>query len=145
MEGGFVMPEVTRSFIRLPVHNKTKEDKTIRTINVSEDRGIKGIYSVERKIILTLLFDRAKGWTLKKAREWKKENMATIESSLRHAGIEIETIEEDLIDTDLLSEDIEVVETFIVEEDEEGKKCKKKKEKDDSIHHEPKKKKKKGY
>jgi len=97
------MPEETMKYIHIPVHNRTKKDKTIRTIVVSKNQGIKALYSVERKIILTLLFSKDHGWTMKKAKTWKKEHMSSVESSLLAAGIEVQTIEDDLVDTDSLS------------------------------------------
>ncbi len=78
------MVEITKSFIHLPVHNKQKADKII-TITVSKSKGIKALYSVDRKVVLTLLFDKKK-WTLKKAREWKQAHMSVIEATLFFAG-----------------------------------------------------------
>lgn len=67
------MPEETDNYIRIPVVSKKPGD-TIRTITVSRDRGIKALYAVNRKVIVTYLFSRKKGWTMDSARTWLREN-----------------------------------------------------------------------
>lgn len=81
------MPEITRSYIRIPAHNREKKDNIV-TITISASKGIKALYSVNRKVILTLLFDRNKkyGWNMKKAKEWKQAHMGVIEATLVFAG-----------------------------------------------------------
>ena len=81
------MPKVTESYIRLPVHNTKKSDEIV-TITVSKGKGIKALYSVNRKVIITLLFSREKkyGWTMKKARKWKESHTPVIEATLALAG-----------------------------------------------------------
>lgn len=81
------MPEITKSYIHLPAHNRQKGDNIV-TITVSKRRGIKALYSVNRKVLITLLFSREKkhGWTMKKAREWKQSHMSVIEATLVFAG-----------------------------------------------------------
>lgn len=81
------MPEITKSYIYLPAHNRQKGDQIV-TITVSKNRGIKALYSVNRKVIITLLFSREKryDWTMKKAREWKYAHMSVIEATLVFAG-----------------------------------------------------------
>ncbi len=78
------MVEIMKSFIFLPVQNKQKDDKIV-TITVSKSRRIKALYSVSRKIILTLLFDK-KNWSFKKAQEWKKSHASIIEATLVFVG-----------------------------------------------------------
>jgi len=65
------MPEVTNKYIRIPVKKKLSSDK-IRTISISATQGIKALYSINRKLILTYLFLRSKGWTMAKAKKWVK-------------------------------------------------------------------------
>ena len=72
------MPEVTEMYIRLPVSPKQPKDK-IRTIIVSRSRGIKALYAVNRKVIVTYLFNRSKGWTIDSARAWLRENSKKFE------------------------------------------------------------------
>jgi hypothetical protein len=67
------MPEVTADYVRLPVATKKPGD-TIRTITISRDRGIKALYAVNRKVIVTYLFSRKKGWTRDSAQAWLREN-----------------------------------------------------------------------
>ena len=64
------MPEVTENKIRIPVRNK-KKGNPIRTITLG--KGIKALYDVKRKVILTYLFDRKK-YDMKKAKKWIKDN-----------------------------------------------------------------------
>ena len=64
------MPEVTTNYIRIPVKRKRKENE-LRTITLG--KGIKALYDVKRKIIVTYLFDRTK-YTMKKAKEWVKKH-----------------------------------------------------------------------
>jgi HK97 family phage prohead protease len=63
------MPEVTTNYVRIPVRNRTATDK-IRTITISNSQGIKALYSINRKVVLTYLFARSKGWTMAKAKAW---------------------------------------------------------------------------
>ena len=83
-------PELTEQYIRLPVHNKTKEDTEIVTINVSKDKGIRALYSVRRKKIITLLFSRDKryNWTMKKAQDWKESHSFAIEATLGNGALD---------------------------------------------------------
>lgn len=78
------MVEITKSFIFIPVHNRQKDDKIV-TITVSKGKGVKALYSVNRKIILTLLFDK-KNWSFNEAQEWKKAHVSVIEATLVFAG-----------------------------------------------------------
>lgn len=73
------MPEETDKYIRIPV-NDAEDDDTIRTITISSSEGIKALYAVERKKILTVLFSKEKGWTMEKAREWIKEHKEDLKS-----------------------------------------------------------------
>ena len=66
-------PEETDDYIRLPVA-EPKSDDTIRTITVSEKEGIQALYAVERKLILTYIFDKAKEWTMAKAKKWVEDH-----------------------------------------------------------------------
>ncbi|KKK75278.1 hypothetical protein LCGC14_2875310 [marine sediment metagenome] len=81
------MPEITKSYIHLPAHNRQKGDQLV-TITVSKSKGIKALYSVNRKVIITLLFDREErfSWTMKRAKEWKYSHMSVIEATLVFAG-----------------------------------------------------------
>jgi len=71
------MPEITKNYIRIPVKRKRKSNE-LRTITLG--KGIKALYDVKRKIIVTYLFDKTK-YTMKEAKEWVKKhsNNATLE------------------------------------------------------------------
>lgn len=70
------MPEENDKNIRIPV--KGEEGKhtghKIRTIVVSASQGIKALYCVDDKKIITYIFAKNKGWTLKKAQAWVTEH-----------------------------------------------------------------------
>jgi hypothetical protein len=61
------MPETTENFHRVPTGKRTKKGEKIRTITVS--KGIKALYDVKNKVIITYLFDKDK-YTMKQAKEW---------------------------------------------------------------------------
>jgi HK97 family phage prohead protease len=71
------MPETTEQYHRIPVKERKPDDK-IRTIVISTSKGIKALYSINRKIVLTYLFDKTR-WTMAEAKEWvnnhKENNM----------------------------------------------------------------------
>ena len=69
-------PEETDDAIRLPVKGEEGKHKNhkIRWITVSEEKGIKGLYCIDDKMIITYIFDKKKGWTLEKAKKWMKDN-----------------------------------------------------------------------
>ena len=66
-------PEITPKYIRIPVRRRKPGDR-IRTIIISSSKGIKALYAGNRKVILTYLFLRSKGWTMGKAKKWVKEH-----------------------------------------------------------------------
>jgi HK97 family phage prohead protease len=73
------MPKVTKRHIRIPVRRKKKDD-IIRTITISQEEGIKALYSANRKLVLTYIFIKSKGWTLEKAKRWVEQNKSNKES-----------------------------------------------------------------
>jgi len=64
------MPEITKNYIRIPVKRKRKNNE-LRTITLG--KGVKALYDIKRKIIVTYLFDKTK-YTLKEAKEWVKKH-----------------------------------------------------------------------
>jgi len=84
-------PEETEDYIRIPA--KGEEGKhdghRIRTITISDEEGIKALYCGECKKAITFLFDKAKGWTMAKAKKW----MADHDKDLKIDYIEKEEIE----------------------------------------------------
>jgi len=63
-------PEETENYIRIPV----RDCKITATITISAKEGIKGLYCGKIKKVATYLFDKAKGWTMAKAKKWAKEH-----------------------------------------------------------------------
>jgi hypothetical protein len=70
--------ETTENYHRIPVANKKKGAK-IRTISIS--KGIKALYDVTNKTIVTYLFDRDQ-YTMKQAKEWVKKHKDNAEIAL---------------------------------------------------------------
>ena len=69
-------PEETADYIHLPA--KGEEGKhsghKIRTIDIDVKQGIKGKYCVDCKKVISFMFDKAKGWDLKKAKKWMADH-----------------------------------------------------------------------
>jgi len=74
------MPETTENYHRVPTGNRVKKGEKIRTITVS--KGIKALYDVKNKVIITYLFDKDK-YTMKQAKEWVKKH----KGSVTHASL----------------------------------------------------------
>ena len=64
------MPETTENYHRIPVATKKKGAK-IRTISIS--KGIKALYDVKNKVIVTYLFS-VKQYSMKEAKSWVKSH-----------------------------------------------------------------------
>jgi len=63
-------PEETENYIRIPV----RDCKPTATITISAKQGIKALYCGKIKKVRTYLFNKAKGWTMKTAKEWVKKH-----------------------------------------------------------------------
>ena len=63
-------PEETENYIRIPV----RSCDITATITISAKEGIKALYCGKVKKVATYLFDKAKGWTMTKAKAWVKEH-----------------------------------------------------------------------
>jgi len=66
------MPEVTENYIHIPIAKK-KKDAELRTITIT--KGIKALYDVKNKKIVTYIFD-VNEYTMKEAKKWIKEHKA---------------------------------------------------------------------
>lgn len=66
-------PEVTEDYVRIPVDEGDHKDDKVRTITISEAKGIKALYCVTCKKVITYLFDTGK-WTKAKAEAWVKDH-----------------------------------------------------------------------
>ena len=71
-------PEETDDYIRIPIKDEEGKhtDHRIRTITVSDEKGIKAFYCGECKVIITYLFskDDEYDWTMGSAQEWVDEH-----------------------------------------------------------------------
>ncbi|MCK5016454.1 MAG: HK97 family phage prohead protease, partial [Candidatus Peribacteraceae bacterium] len=71
-------PEETDDYIRIPVKGEEgkHKDHEIKTIDVDKGKGIKALYCVDDKVIITYLFDKDNDekWTLASAQEWVDEH-----------------------------------------------------------------------
>ena len=65
------MPETTENYHRVSTGKRKKKGEKIRTITIS--KGIKALYDVKNKVIITYLFDKTK-YTMKQAKEWVAKN-----------------------------------------------------------------------
>lgn len=74
------MPEITERNIRIPVKGEEGKHTShkIRTIVVSQSKGIKALYCVDCKKIITYIFAKNKGWDMSSAKEWVAEHTKRI-------------------------------------------------------------------
>jgi hypothetical protein len=73
------MPETTENYHHIPVSKKKKSAKIV-TIAIGKG-GIKALYDVKNKVILTYLFPVGK-FTMKEARKWIKNHGHKVVASL---------------------------------------------------------------
>jgi len=68
-------PETTEKYHHVPVPKEEGKhsDHKMRTITVSKDKGIKGVYCVDCKKITSYMFSADK-WTMDEAKEWVEEH-----------------------------------------------------------------------
>uniref|UniRef100_A0A6M3J7X8 Putative prohead protease n=3 Tax=viral metagenome TaxID=1070528 RepID=A0A6M3J7X8_9ZZZZ len=82
-DGTVTKPEETEDYIRIPVKEEEgkHDDHRIRTITVSDEKGIKALYCGECKVIVTYLFskDDEYGWTMASAQEWVDDHAKSYE------------------------------------------------------------------
>ena len=69
-------PEENDEYIRIPAKGEEgkHKDHKIRWIEVSRKEGIKGIYCIDCKLIITFVFLKDHGWTMAKAKKWMEEH-----------------------------------------------------------------------
>lgn len=70
------MPEENDKNIRIPVSGEEGKHSghKIRTIIISSDKGIKALYCIDDKKIITYIFAKNKGWTMESAKTWVTEH-----------------------------------------------------------------------
>jgi phage head maturation protease len=102
-------PETTESYHKIPV-STGHDDHKIRTMTVSAKKGIKALYCVDCKKIITYLFDVDK-WTMEEAQAWVKENKRNLEI------LEDELVIEDVVN-EIIEAGIDDPECLVFDEDE---------------------------
>jgi len=70
------MPEQTDKNIRIPVSGEAGKhtDHKIRTIVISDKEGIKALYCIDDKKIITYIFAKNKDWDMETAKKWVEEH-----------------------------------------------------------------------
>lgn len=109
-------PEETSEYYRIPVPGEEgKHDgHKIRTMDVSKDKGIKGLYCVDDKKIITYMFDKEKWDSMAECREWMKEHMPkSHEVSQSEIMDEIDYLKS-LVENEGLSEEAKISATELV-------------------------------
>jgi len=108
-------PEETDDSIRLPVKGEEGKHKghKIRWITVSTKEGIRGIYCIDCKKIITYVFDKGKGWTMAKAKKWMEDHGKTIEDYFQKVDWDV--------DYDIEEVDWEMKMIDLIEKDEKEK------------------------
>lgn len=118
-------PEETEDFIRIPAKGEEGKHKghKIRWITVSEKEGIRGIYCIDCKKIITFVFEKKKGWTMEKAKKWMKDHEKMVEHYFEKIDWDVNYIEEE-IDWDevraSIEKDAKIVKVKYIYMDEEG-------------------------
>jgi len=76
------MPEETGKNIRIPVTGETGKHSghNIRTLVVSTAKGLKALYCIKCKKIITYIFAKSKGWDNDTAKELVKTHTESIKS-----------------------------------------------------------------
>lgn len=69
-------PEETETHIRLEAKGEAGKHTghETRTISISKDEGIQALYCIPDKVAYTYIFEKAKGWTMAKAKQWMKDH-----------------------------------------------------------------------
>ena len=85
------MPEETERFVRIPAkgmtdHTKKHPDHKIVTKTLSKREGISALYCVTCQKIATYMFEKAKNWTMAKAKAWMKRHKAFSLVEIGEAG-----------------------------------------------------------
>jgi len=108
-------PEETDDSIRLPVKGEEGKHKghKIRWITVSDKEGIRGIYCIDCKKIITFVFDKKPphNWTMERAKKWMADHGKTIEDYFQKVDwdveYEVEDIDYEELEKDIFTEDEE--------------------------------------
>jgi len=70
IENVITKPEETEKYIRIPVN----DCKITATIDIDKKQGITALYCGKVKKVATYIFEKAKGWTMAKAKKWVEDH-----------------------------------------------------------------------
>lgn len=68
------MAETTEDYYKVSTSRRKKKGEKVRTIVIS--KGVKALYGVKNKVVITYLFDKDR-YTTKKAKEWVEKHEAS--------------------------------------------------------------------
>jgi HK97 family phage prohead protease len=71
-------PEITENYVRIPVGDHAG-CKNVRTIEISAKEGIKALYCVDDKAVMTYMFDKER-WDMEKAHKWIEDHKKDVEN-----------------------------------------------------------------
>jgi uncharacterized protein len=100
------MPEITDKYVRIPNPKFEGECVEVRTIDVSAEAGIRGLYCIPKKMIMTYLFDKEK-WDMERAKKWVAEHSKDVDEDLEIKRISAKTEKSDGKLVAIASEEIE--------------------------------------
>ena len=125
VESVITKPEETDDFIRIPAKGEEGKHKghKIRWITVSEKEGIRGIYCIDCKKIITYVFEKKKGWTMEKAKKWMKDHEKMVCDYFEKIDWDVEYIEEEIDWEEVkasIEKDTKIVKVKYIYMDEEG-------------------------
>lgn len=116
-ENVITKPEETDDFIRIPAKGEEGKHKghKIRWMDVDSKKGIRGIYCIDCKKIITFVFEKDKGWTMAKAKKWMEDHEKIVSNYFLNIDLDyFKDIKVDDVDWEKVEADIEK------EEKEEG-------------------------
>lgn len=95
IEEAVTKPEETEDYIRIPVpaEEGKHEEHEMRTIEISQELGIKALYCVDDKVVITYLFDKDK-WSTEDAEAWVAEHSKSTEPPERKEVSQAEIADE---------------------------------------------------
>jgi len=103
-------PETTENYHRIPVDDPDKhKGHKIRTITISAKKGIKALYCVDCKKIITYLFDKDK-WTMEEAQRWVDEHKGILGRYEKMLGRKEEMEEKTIVEIDEIYQEIDLEE-----------------------------------
>lgn len=66
------MPKIIERRHKVSTGKRKRKDSDIKTVDINEELGIKALYDIKNKIVLSYLFDKSK-WSMKESKLWVEE------------------------------------------------------------------------